>query len=124
MKILSGEVTATSHTVNDLLGHLSEPSFLGGMEIQKMSFLPESREKGYRQTDFTINLSGNFPDMVRYLERLEQFPALFYLETVNLTAAEGQPQELNIELTGRFFDLEEIPLPEGFSKVSRAGGNP
>lgn len=112
MKILYGEVKGAVQEATALLAQLTESAFLGRVAVQTMSFQPPVAERGYWKTDFSLNVLGSFVDVVQYLERLEQFPALFNVEQVSLRAAEGQPQELQAEIQGRFFRLDE-----------KAGGN-
>lgn len=106
MKILYGEVKGFTQDITTLLAQLTEPVFLERVVVEKMSFQPGVAAQGYIKTDFSINILGSFLDLIQYLERLEQFPALFRLESVNLQSAEGQPQELRAEIQGRFFQWE------------------
>jgi len=122
MKILFGEVKDVYQEVTTLLAQLTEPGFLGRIKVQKMSFEPDVSEKGYRKTDFSLNILGSYLDVVQYLERLEQFPALFRLESVNLQSAEGHPQELMAEVRGRFFRLDPTASSVTLTQASPAGG--
>lgn len=122
MKILFGEVKDVYQEVTTLLAQLTEPGFLGRIKVQKMSFEPDVSEKGYRKTDFSLNILGSYLDVVQYLERLEQFPALFRLESVNLQSAEGHPQELLAEVRGRFFRLDPTASSVTLTQASPAGG--
>lgn len=103
LRVLFGEVLNVTREITELLTHVTEPVFLGGLEVQKIDYSPEAAETGYSEVDFHMNVAGSFSDLIRYLERLEAFPALFHLESVNVAVAEGQPQELNAEIAGRFF---------------------
>ena len=64
--------------------------------------------------------------MMQYLERLEQFPALFDVEQISLTVAEGQPQDVTAEIQCRFFELGGAgasgPPETASAKTPKPGG--
>ncbi len=107
IKILLGEIQEKEEDVAGLLGGITEPVFLNRLKILKMSFQPPVSEKGYSKSDFSLVVSGSFADVIQYLERLETYPALFDLESIHLMATLSQSQELEAELAGRFFKMDE-----------------
>ncbi len=106
MKILAGDITPVYRDVSMLLTRLTEPSLLGGLSIQDLNHQPPVKEKGYDRTDFKMKARGSFTDVLRYVEKMEEFPALFSLESLNVQVVEGQPQEVDSEIVGRFFRME------------------
>ncbi len=121
LKILFGEVQEVYKDLVSLMTQLSDPFFLEGMRVTKMSFQPPAVDKGFSRTDFSIAIRGGFADLIQYLERLEQFPALFSLEQINLQSDPGQPQLLQGEIQGRFFQLNS---PATLNQLSQVGGTP
>ncbi len=119
MKILYGEVISVYQDVTSLLDALTEHTFLSGVTIQKLSYQPEVLDKGFGRTDFSMDLLGSFPEVIQYLDRLEQFPALFNLEGLSFKTAEGQSQELQINLQGRVYKMG-VSSPE--TQVLPSGG--
>ena len=95
--------------VESALKEFTDPAFLGGTVIEKMSYEARKveKDKGWSSIDITMNLVGTFSDIVGYLERLEQFPALFSVERVSFDVNQTQPQELKVEALGRLFQLEK-----------------
>lgn len=105
IKILSGELTPAYQDLTSLLAELTRPAVLSGVSVQYLSYQPSAQEEGYMRTDFAINVRGSFTDVLNYVERMEQFPALFHLEGVSLKIIEEQPQEVESEIQGRFYRL-------------------
>lgn len=105
VKILTGEIRSDYGEMSVLLQEVTEPGFLGGVKVENLSYLPPMPDQGYTKSDFTINVRGSFMEVLRYLERLEQFPALFEVSGVSFKVAEGQPQDVQAEILGRFFRL-------------------
>lgn len=125
MKILYGEVTSVYQDVTSLLDALTAPSFLSGVTIKKLSYQPEVLDKGFGRTDFSMDLLGSFPDVIQYLDRLEQFPALFNLESLSFKTAEGQSRELQINLQGRVYKMgvsSSETQPIHIEGAGRSGG--
>lgn len=108
-RILQGEVPLDYREMESLLTQFTDPAFLGGVVIEKLSYQARvvEKEKGWSHTSVTLDLLGTFPDMVGYLERLEQFPALFSVENVNFEVRQDQPQELHVEVVGKLYRLEK-----------------
>ena len=104
-KILSGQVKPAFQNLSSLLTEITDPAFLGGVTIENLSYLPAISDQGYSKTDFTLNIRGNFNDVLRYVDRLEQFPALLLVDNFSLKRGDSQSQDLQVEILGRFFQL-------------------
>jgi len=122
MKILSGDIVSAYQDVSLLLTRLTEPSFLGGIAIEDLSYLPQIMEKGYARTDFKVKLRGSFSEILHYLEKMENFPALFSLESINIQDVTGQPQEIESEILGHFFSIEKAGKGQAPPATADAGG--
>lgn len=105
IRILSGDIVPDYQEVSLLLTRLTEPNFLGGMLIQDLSYAPPVAGDGYESVDFKMKLRGSFVEMLRYIEKMEGFPALFSVENLNIHVVEGQQQEVEAEILGRFFKI-------------------
>jgi hypothetical protein len=108
-KIVNGEMPSAFHEIETVVTQFADPAFLGGAVIEKLSYQAKvmEKDKGWSHTDATINLVGTFSDIVGYLERLEQFPALFSVENVSFDVNETQPQELKVEVKGSLYAIEK-----------------
>lgn len=125
MKILSGDIQSTYNNVSLLFTRLTEPAFLGGISIQDLSYAPAVKEKGYERTDFRLKMRGSFSEILHYLEKMEEFPALFSLEGVNIANVEGQPQEIESEMSGHFFRIMKAnEIAASTPDAASAGGKP
>lgn len=119
-KILMGEIRSDYRRLSDILERVTEPVFLGGVTIDKISHQPAIQEKGFSRTDFNLQVRGSFGHVMRYLDQLEQFPALFYVQQLEVTAAEGQAQEVSGGIAGRFIVLGGMPAAPAASEARRA----
>ncbi len=107
MKVLSGDIGSPHENVSTLSTRLTESDFRRGVPTQTLSYAPAIKEKGYERTDFTMKLRGSFAEILHYLEKMEEFPALFSLGGVTIQDVEGQPQEVEAEIMGHFFKIEK-----------------
>ncbi len=107
-KILAGQVRSSYDDLSALLKEITAPQFLGSVRVENLSTLPAVLDQGFSfsRTDFTLDVRGSFADLLQYLERVEQFPALANLENISLKIAEGQPQDVQAEILGRFFQIK------------------
>ncbi|MBI4373738.1 MAG: hypothetical protein HY542_02570 [Deltaproteobacteria bacterium] len=103
LEILDGEAESSAKGLSELLPRITDFSFLKGVQIEAFSFQPDLRETGYTQTDFTLETTGGFNDLVGYLERLERFPALFQARDIVMKVSGGDTSRVHAEITGRFF---------------------
>ncbi len=107
IRILTGDILPAYQDVSTLLTRLTEPAFIGGMQIQDLSYAPVVELAGYEFVDFKMKLRGSFIDVLRYIEKMEEFPALFSLENLSVHVIEGQTQEVESEILGRFFKIAD-----------------
>ncbi|MBI2083285.1 MAG: type 4a pilus biogenesis protein PilO [Deltaproteobacteria bacterium] len=105
LKILDGEMEALSRELPELLPRITDFSFLKGVRVEAFSFQPDISEGGYIRTDFLMEAKGSFNDLVRYLERLENFPALFQVRDIIMNVSEGDTTKVHAEIAGRFFRM-------------------
>ncbi len=121
-KILTGELKPAFVDVPTALSKLTEPVFLQGVIIQNISYQPPSAQAGVIQTDFNLNIRGTFVEVLRYLERLEKFPALFVIRAMDVKTVEGQTQEINADLSGRFYELGSLPATDVQKAAQKKAG--
>ena len=105
MKVLHGVIHSDTNDVATLLTRLTESGFSKGITVETLSYLPPATSQGYVTSDFSMKLKANFADIMRYLDQLEQFPALFSIENIRLTTAGEKTGDLHAEIEGRFFHL-------------------
>lgn len=105
IKILSGELIPAYQELTSLLAVLTQAPFLSGVTVLNLNYQPSTQEKGYVKSNFGMNVRGSFTDILRYIEKMEQFPALFHLGGINLKAYENQPQDVETEIEGVFYRL-------------------
>ena len=67
-----------------------------------------------------MNIRGSFENVIGYVQKMEQFPALVVLDNIGLKVADGQPQEIQSELQLSFFQLGVEP-PAGSQTASAQG---
>jgi Tfp pilus assembly protein PilO len=102
IQVLIGKVSSPYVDLPTLLPQLTAPAFLQGVQLESFSFQPDAHEQGFVRTDFTLETSGNFGDIVKYLDRLESLPALFVIKDIVLSV-QGARGSVKGELSCRFF---------------------
>ena len=104
LKVLSGEIASPFVGLPSLLTQLTDSSLLQGVRIESLSFQAPISEPGFTRTDFFVEILGSFHELIVYLARLEQFPALFEIKDIVVSATEGKPGVIHAEITCRFFN--------------------
>ena len=108
IQILNGTVEPVAEDMAPLLAELTARSQLKGITVTKMNDLPPKQENGYTTSGFFINMQGRFRDIVNYLERVQQIPALFSIDTITLKNIDPQVAHVDVELGGVLFKREKI----------------
>ncbi len=101
--ILEGKAETPFADLPSLLPRLTEPRFLEGVRVKGLAFQPVMREGGFSRVDFSLEAGGSFGEMISYLERIENLPALVHVKDLVLSAEEGRATEVRAELSLRFF---------------------
>lgn len=111
MKVLLGEIQSDYAEVTSLLNSLTDRNFLKGIDLEKLAYQSPNYEEGYSKTQFAMQLSGLFPDLVQYVERLEQFPALFNIDELTLKSAQDKelPEKIEVIVQGYIYRFEKNP---------------
>ncbi len=127
MKVLLGEIHSDFQEVTSLLNALTDRTFLGGVSLVRLGYQSPNYSEGYSRTPFAMQINGLFPEIVQYIERLEQFPALFNIEEVVLKGAEkkAEKQEIEVTLQGNIYRFEKNPNKTADPKATQttpAGG--
>lgn len=103
-RVLLGDIHSDYSDLTVLLPRLTESTLLGSLSLNGFNFTGTTQESGYSKTDFVLKTQGSFANFIRYLERLEQFPALFNIQDVILKMDEPS-DEILAEIMGRFYKL-------------------
>jgi hypothetical protein len=119
MRLITGAVRPTFRLLSDLLSEVSHPNFLGGVEVRSLSYLAPAKDEGYERTDFSLKVAGGFSQVIRYLERLENFPALFHIQDLSMDSGEGLA-ELQAVIGGRFYTVG-ASMTTGVASTQSAG---
>lgn len=104
-RVLLGDIHSDYSDLTVLLPRLTESTLLGSLSLNGFNFTGTTQESGYSKTDFVLKTQGSFANFIRYLERLEQFPALFNIQDVILKMDEPSAEVL-AEIMGRFYKLQ------------------
>ncbi|QQR81205.1 MAG: type 4a pilus biogenesis protein PilO [Deltaproteobacteria bacterium] len=129
MKVLLGEINSDYQEVTSLLNALTDRSFLGNIAIQKLGYQSPNYGEGYSKTAFGMQINGLFPEIVQYIDRLEQFPALFNIDEIYLKSSDKKTEQDEIEMTleGNIYRFEKNPNkpandPKGTQPTADSGG--
>ena len=107
LMILEGKAETPFADLPSLLPRLTAPQFLEGVRVRGLAFQPVMREAGYSRVDFSLEAGGSFGEMISFLERIENLPALIHVKDLVLSAQEGRATEVRAELSLRFFKKGE-----------------
>ncbi len=107
-KIILGEVKPSYGAISQVLEQITQVEFLSGVSVKGIHYEPLQGEKGYSHLDFNLHLQGGFADLMKYLGRLEQFPALINLEQIQFSVLPYPSEDLEVQIQGRFFQIERV----------------
>lgn len=107
LKILRGEQSPHATETASLLEKITQPRFLEGITVKEMSHLPPESVNGYAKSGFFLEVQGSYPQLTRYLEELENFPALMVIENITLKSLENQPSLLSLSINGILYHFGE-----------------
>lgn len=126
MKVLLGEIQSDYTEVTSLLNSLTDRSFLKGIDLEKLSYQSPNYGEGFSRTSFAMQISGLFPDLIQYVQRLEEFPALFNFDELTLKSAAdpASPEKIQVILQGTIYKFEKNPNKPNDAKTAlqTAGG--
>lgn len=105
VKILFGDIKPAYNDITQLLAEFTHQEFRGRVAINNFSYKLPIQQNGYGETEFQINLRGDFISILQYVESLEQFPALFRIESVKFKVDDQGVQSIAVDLQGRFYQL-------------------
>lgn len=120
VKILLNEMKPICLDVTCLLAQLTDQGLVGSLEVKDVNYQSPVKDKGFLKTDFKMHLLGDFLSILQYLERLDQFPALFNIEKIAVRIVEEQRPDLEAEIDGRFFQIDPRSSPEAPSVGGKA----
>lgn len=107
IRVLRGELPPVADKTAPLLALLTSPRFTQGITVRSMSDLPPKKENNYEKSSFFINVQGSFPQVLRYVERIEEVPALTMIDNVSLKTIDTKGTEVELELNGTLFQWEK-----------------
>lgn len=107
LEILKGIKKPLTKETSVLLATLTGKPFLRGVVVKEMNDLPVKEEAGLRKAGFSIVAQGSFPNILRYIARMEQLPVLMTIDDVSLKSVSLTSKELELELYGTLLSIGE-----------------
>ncbi|GEM_PF-3093054 len=120
VKILFHEMKPICSDVTCLLAQLTDQGLTGSLKVKDVNYQPPVKDKGFVKTDFKMHILGDFLSILQYLERSDQFPALFNIEKIAVRIVEERHPDLEAEIDGRFFQIDPRSSPEATSGGGKA----
>ncbi len=118
-RVLSGDILSEFHDVSALLSKVTEPSFRGDLTVGSFNYqAPVVTESPIQTVDFMLKPHGRFSSLLEYLQRLEQFPAVFKIKDISLEMNRTDHQILG-EIGGRFFEIHPVVKGSGISPAKK-----
>lgn len=107
LKVLRGEQSPIATETANLLAEITAPSFLRGIQVKEMRHLPPETADGYSRANFFLEVHGSYPQLTRYLEDLENLPALMVIDDITLKGLTEKSGWLGLEINGTLFIWKE-----------------
>jgi len=105
--ILKGEQPSSFEEVAPLLKEITQPYFLKGTRVKKISDIPSKQVGNYRGTEFFLNVHGSFQNTIAYLNRIQEIRALLTIDQVSLKITDSQSATVDMEINGTLFVKEK-----------------
>lgn len=103
LQVLHGERAAMATEVPELLAKIVHPAFLKGVTLKEMGHTPPKEEERFKKEGFFLKLQGSYYQIIHYVERIEQAPAMVTLDHLTLKTIDPKAAQVDMELTGTLF---------------------
>lgn len=67
-------------------------------QVSQMSSQPQAADKPFLSVPFSLRTTGTYRQLLRVLRELENGPRLLRVQTFNLSAEDGDPEKLTLDL--------------------------
>ncbi|WP_297057007.1 type 4a pilus biogenesis protein PilO [Thermosulfurimonas sp.] len=88
--------------IPDLLSRVSERAKQSGLQVLSFTPKPEIRQNYYNVIPVTLELSGDFPELVYFWEDVEHLPRIITLASMNIQLKSGRNQQYNLFVHSTF----------------------
>lgn len=93
--------------ISDFFSDLSGITFRGSVEIDSIKHDPSVDRGGYHAIKFTLLAHGDFQNILSFIKKMENVPALVSLDMVLIDVGKGDQDNISLSLTGTFYQLED-----------------
>ena len=91
--------------ISQFLNQITKPDFKSSISINSLKYDATSKMKGYDQTKFFLVLSGRFANIIEFIDKLEDIPALISLDKIDIKTNPNDANMVNLDLSGTFYQL-------------------
>lgn len=106
LAILKGERGAGIRDIHTLIQTISSPRFQYGLVIHTLSIKPTESRNGHLATPFQLVTRGSFDQIISFIAKLDNLPALVLVDSIDLSMDREHDNEINLEVSASFYQME------------------
>lgn len=110
IQILDGHKKTDIASVNTLIKILLDPSFHQSVHIEALATKPAVPRQNFRETPLTITARGPFNDVIAFLDKMDNLPALITNEALFLNREPDAPGIMSFGLVTNFYEVEGLQI--------------
>lgn len=91
--------------INAFLSRITRDDFKARVNISSLKYDRPIVKKGYKSTAFYLMSTGRFIDVMEFIQKLENIPALISLDNINIQINKSDSNRVTLDLRGTFYQL-------------------
>lgn len=106
LQMIQRSVSPEYQNISDFLKAVTHPRFRSKMIIDSFKYDAQRKDKGFASNQFKITASGKFQNVVEFIKKLEEVPALVSLDNLSIKLSDLDTSLVSLDLSGTFYQLE------------------
>lgn len=107
LQMIQRSMSPEYRNISDFLSAVTHPRFRIKLVIDSFKYDAPKKEKGFTSSVFKITASGKFQNMVEFIRKLEEVPALVSLDNISIKISDKDTSLVFLDLSGTFYQLEQ-----------------
>ncbi|HBF13943.1 MAG TPA: hypothetical protein DDW49_11255 [Deltaproteobacteria bacterium] len=105
--ILKGEIKPDIKDTTTLLSHITNMNSEHRLNMGSLSTTKISEGSGFTKAPFTLTTSGFFPQVLAFIEQMDNIPALVAVDAITLTNDPMIEGHMGLEMRATLYQLED-----------------
>lgn len=106
LQMIQRSVSPEYRDISDFLKAITHPKFRSKMVIDSFKYDAPRKDKGFTASQFKITASSKFQNVVEFIKKLEEVPALVSLDNLSIKLSDQDTSLVFLDLSGTFYRLE------------------